>query len=249
MVVGKNTLVWLVLLVAIVWTLGEKWSTVQKLACVAAGVCVMRVASSKMETFADQSADEAGLVFGIPPTTTSAAPLTLYSGTTISLLSTARQYLGMSSVAGMVNMNDASNTKAILDNFRVQFLDQTDFSKLQPVFYTQNVAFMHQQDGADRCLTVDPASGVLRYGSDVTTGATYGAFRFLNVTDTKNGGTISLQDRVLIQYAGDSAAANSYVFVDTDGKIKATGSASDAAIFTVQTCMGAKCNGPNWRFY
>ena len=234
----------------IVWRFGKKWSTTEKVACVLGVGSLTYLVSSRIEDFTDQSADEAGLVFGIPPTTTSAASLTLYSGTTISLLSSARQFLGASSVAGvnLVGMNDAAKTKAILNNLRVQFLDQTDFTSLQPIFYTQNIAFMHQQDGVDKCLTVDPASGVLLCSSDISMGTTYGIFKILNVTDIKDGSVISLQDKVLIQYAGDSAAANSYIFTDTDGRMKATGTSSDAAVFTIQTCMGGKCGGPNWRF-
>ena len=234
----------------IVWRFGKKWSTTEKVACVLGVGSLTYLVSSRIEDFTDQSADEAGLVFGIPPTTTSAASLTLYSGTTISLLSSARQFLGASSVTGvnLVGMNDAAKTKAILNNLRVQFLDQTDFTSLQPIFYAQNLAFMHQQDGVDRCLTVDPASGVLLCNSDISMGPTYGTFKILNVTDIKDGGVISLQDKVLIQYAGDSAAANSYIFTDTDGRMKATGTSSDAAVFTIQTCMGGKCGGPNWRF-
>ena len=249
-VVSKSTMILFALLAVIVWRFGKKWSAAEKLACVVIGGSVLYFLSSRIEAFADQSADEAGLVFGIPPTTTTAAHLTLYSGATISLLSSARQFLGASSVAGinLVGMNDATKTKAILDNFRVQLLDQTDFTSLQPIFYTQAVSFLHQQDGIDRCLTVDPASGVLLYNSDITTGATFGTFKLLNVTDVKDGSSISLQNKVIIQYAGDTAAANSYVFTDIDGKMKATGTASDAAVFTVQTCQGEKCGGPNWRF-
>lgn len=249
-VVSRTHLISLALIVLLVWRFGKKWSPTEKAICVALLSGVSYFVSSRIETFADQSADEAGLVFGIPPTTTSVAPLTLYSGTTISLLSTARQFLGISKVAGvnLTGMNDASNTNNVLDNFRVQFPDQTEFTSLQPIFYTQNMAFMHQQSGIDKCLTVDPASGVLLYNSDITTAPRYGTFKFLNATDVTDGSVVSIQDKLLIQYVGDSAAANSYVFIDTDGKIKATGTPSDAAIFTIQTCMGSKCGGPNWRF-
>ena len=249
-VVSRNTIILLVMMVIIVWRFGKKWTTAEKLAFVMVGSCAAYLVSSRIETFVDQSADEAGLVFGIPPTTTTAASLTLYSGATISLLSTAQQFMGVSSVAGvnLVGMNDASKSSAVLPNFRIQLLDQTDFTSLQPIFFTQSITFMHQKDGMDMCLTVDPASGVLLYNSDIKTGPTYGSFKLLNATDVTDGSAVAYQNTVLIQYAGDSAAANSYVFMDTDGKIKATGTSSDATVFTVQTCMGSKCAGPNWRF-
>ena len=239
----------LILLVAagITWKYKKAWSETERFLYVFVIGSILFVLTTRIEGFADQSADEAGLVFGIPPSTMSAAPMTLYSGNTVSFLSTAKQYLGASSTGGRVGMNDASSMNNILPNLRVQFLDQTDFRSLQPVFHAQNVSLLHQSNGIDKCLSVDPASGMVRYDSDLTIGKSYGSFKLLNATDVKDGSLISIQDKILIQYVGDSAASNSYIYMDPAG-LKATGTLSNATVFTIQTCMGTKCGGPNWRF-
>lgn len=243
----------LLILGGIIWNHKQAWSGKENLAFLILVICIICVFTSHIEAFADQSADEAGLVFGIPPSTMSAAALTLYSGNTLAFLSTAKQYLGRSNSninnpKFLLGMNDVTNVQNILPNLRIQFLDQSDFSSLYPIYYGEIVSILHQNDGKDKCLSVEPASGIVQYNSDLATGKSYGLFKLFNAIDVNDGGLVSIQNKVLIRYVGDGAAVNSFVQINSDGAIRASATLSDATIFTIQTCIGTRCGGPNWRF-
>ncbi len=211
-----------------------------------------------LEKFADapKTADETGLVFGtlMGGSLKDAAGKVIYSGDTLSIVNDNNLYLAKSEdpdkTKRLVKMQDSSKPDYSLSKFRIQVLNQDSFDKLVPVIFTEFVTLTHTtKQGEDRFVASN--DGVLTYGNKnaaTSTGDYKHIFKIYNASDLLDDKNILTRDSpIYIQYAGQGAGSDSFLFVDQDGLIKCTGTKDTATKLHVSDCV-MNCNGPNWRF-
>lgn len=219
-------------------------------------------ALSFLELFADstattdKTADEAGLVFGtaLAGSARDTTGKVAYSGDTVSIVNDNGMGFAKDDNTDkskkFVKMQDVTKTDLILGKFRIQALSQTSFEKLLPIVFTEFVTLAHtNKEGQDRYIAY--RDGKLTYGNKneaTKTGDYKHIFKIYNATDLIDDKNVIIRESpLLIQYVGQGAGKDSWVYVDTDGTLNANGSSDQATKFHITNCA-ANCAGPNWRF-
>lgn len=220
----------------------------------------------RLELFDDQTADEAGLVFGdvIGGSLRSEnAKLTgdvYYSGETMTLADDSSMYfakptamptgISQHSKLQYASMNKTFDGSSVLGKLRFVCIDQTSFDTLKPLKFGELLQIVYTDNHIDRYIV--NVDGKLTFDNDkpVSQNMPF-VFKLIDVQNPLDtSSSVTAGRPFYIQFAGTtttSGSDTSFVYTGTDGTLNTNGGQAQATKFHIGACM-QDCVGPYWKF-